>query len=432
MVIRYFKLNLLSAITFFSCSFKINADTLTVYEAFQLAEQHFPLLKKELLNDNALNLKLINLENAFLPEINAMGSATYQSDVIAFPFTIPGQRPLDLPHERLQAYLDVSQVIYDGGVTKISRELANRENEINKQQVQVSLQQLEERVLNTYFSVVVLRQMEDILQNSYGLLQQKLQLLQNAFEGGIQDQSGVLKIKAEILTLDQKVEEVRQQIGGQIRILSLITGEYIDPSTEFIIPGELNVDSNYDLRRPEIELLSLQQRRLGTMFRLQEAVEQPKIRAFSQGGIGYPNPFNLFNDEISPFGIVGVRFSWNVWDWGNRRREREILLLQSQMLEAEKENLLQNVDVQMQKHVERIEQLKATIVKDLELILVLQEIRELASLQFDEGIISTGDYIDAVHEEQAANLNLALHKIQLELEKASYLNIRGTFFNSSN
>jgi len=168
------------------------------------------------------------------------------------------------------------------------------------------------------------------------------------------------------------------------------------------------------------------------MFRLQEAVEQPKIRAFSQGGIGYPNPFNLFNDEISPFGIVGVRFSWNVWDWGNRRREREILLLQSQMLEAEKENLLQNVDVQMQKHVERIEQLKATIVKDLELILVLQEIRELASLQFDEGIISTGDYIDAVHEEQAANLNLALHKIQLELEKASYLNIRGTFFNSSN
>jgi outer membrane protein TolC len=407
-------------------------DTLFVFEVYRLVEENFTLLKKDPLLDMQFRLMEQNFQSAYLPEINAMGLATYQSDVVKLPFQIPGQEMLDLPHGRFQAYIDLKQLIYDGGMTRLNADLAGKETVINKQQLRVSLQSLKEQTLNIFFSIGIMKKTESIILNSKDLLEQKQRILGEAFEGGIIDESGVLRIKAEIMKLEQKIDEVRQQTVGLAEILSLLTGTQIAPEIEFVIPTGLEIDLTDEFKRPELVLLSLQQEKLASMSELHEASKQPKIFAFGQGGLGYPNPLNIFNNEISPFGMVGIRCTYHIWDWGNRQREQEILRLQSQMLETDRENVIRNIDIQLQTHIEKIRELTQTIEKDRELIRVRQEILQMTSRQLDEGIIGSNDYIEAVHEEQDAKLKMESNRILLELAKANYLNQKGTFFTTIN
>ena len=104
-------------------SFAQNADTITLEFCQQKALENYPLIiQKDLINKSG-ELKMSNLAKAYMPQLSLNGQATYQSAVTEIPINIPNLEIPSLYKDMYKATLDVTQIIYDGGLTSRQKKL---------------------------------------------------------------------------------------------------------------------------------------------------------------------------------------------------------------------------------------------------------------------------------------------------------------------
>ncbi len=403
------------------------ADTLTLAESYQLAEKNFPILRQQMLYDEAFALRIRNLQTNFLPGLALNGQASYQSEVVELPFSQPNMERLELPHERWQVSLDLNQTIYDGGTTRAHKAVEKDQLQIDQQQVLVDVQQLKKQVNQVYLSVLLAEQSKAILQSTLQLLEEKVKTLQAGVQGGVVLESEVLKVEAEMLRLQQQIRESQEKAKAARTSLGILTGTEITDTQPLAMPADVSIDLQENLYRPELEMFDFQQRKLATHTQLVEAKTLPKVSAFAQGGYGYPNPFNFFDASVSPFYMVGAKVSWNFWNWHSSRREKEVLAVQSEVLQTGKENLERNIQLNLEQQLADITRLQAAITDDEEIVRIQEKIRQLSSAQLDHGVITSTEYVDAVNAEQQARLQLEWHTLQLTQAKINYVTEKGTF-----
>ena len=94
-----------------------NSDTITLWSCYEEALRNYPLSRGKELLHSVNEQKIKNIRAGYLPQLNLIGQATYQSDVphidIPFPeisITVP-------PKDQYKLTLDINQVIYNGGLT---------------------------------------------------------------------------------------------------------------------------------------------------------------------------------------------------------------------------------------------------------------------------------------------------------------------------
>ena len=134
--------------------FSVNAQTLTLEECYDLAKQNYPLIKR---HDLIAKTKEYNLQNAvksWLPQIQIVGQATYQNDVIQFPIQLPNMTIEPLSKDQYKVYADVQQIIYDGGIIANQKKMATINSEIELQKTEVETDQLEMRINQIYFGIL--------------------------------------------------------------------------------------------------------------------------------------------------------------------------------------------------------------------------------------------------------------------------------------
>ncbi len=408
------------------------SDTLTVFETYRLAEQNYPALKNDSLLRAALALKIENFNTRYLPQLTAQANASYQSDVVSFPFTLPGDVSLDLPREHWQAYVQVDQLIYDGGAIVADKALAEAESNIERNKFNTSLRYIQEQVVKLYFALALGHDRRRVIQNTREVLIDKQGLLQSAFEGGIADRADVLSLQAEIVQVEKQLGDLDFALAGSANALAIITGIDINAETPVRIPDLDAGDVYADLNRPDLDLFDAHRSQLDAMWQLREAQRRPKLGVFAQAGAGYPNKFNFFDDATTPFYLFGAHMTWNFTAWGGFHRDRQVFDLQSQMIAADKRSLELSIHANLTEQAQDIAKYRQALEKDQELKDLRKEIRVLVSQQLDEGIVGTNAFIDAVHDEQAADLNFQINAAQLAWTRARFLLQQGTLFPDSN
>lgn len=404
------------------------ADTLTLDQGYQLAKANYPVLQQNLIQDNVLAVKLKEWNTRMMPSLQIKGTATYQSAVPELSISIPGQNlSLNLPKDRYQLYAELNQPIYDGGMLKAQKHLETTKNAIDKQRSLISEQQLKDQFVQTYFAILITDQQLEIMDATLKLLNSKQEVIASAVKEEVIQQGNLLKINAEIIGLKQKLRTVQQNRKAALEILSILTGQPVTDQTVLVSPS-MSLPSNRDISRPELTMLNLQQQQLQSTMGLVSTQNRPKLAAFARGGVGYPNPFNFFDNKTSPFYYVGASMSWPVWNWGQVKKQKTGLQLQSEILDKQKENLVRNINIQLTQEAAEIEQLKTSLEDDRELLEIREKLREIASAQLDEGVITSSDYLESVTDAQQAKLNLEFRKIRLVYAQANYLNKQGLLF----
>src|SRR5687768_9871783 len=63
---------------------------LTLNQAYQLAQENYPMVKQKKLVEQTANLNIDNLSAGFLPQFSLSGQSTYQSDVTKIEVPIAG------------------------------------------------------------------------------------------------------------------------------------------------------------------------------------------------------------------------------------------------------------------------------------------------------------------------------------------------------
>ena len=148
----------------------------------QMAISNYPLIRQFGLIDQTSEFTLSNANKAFLPQlsVNVIGGVIY-----GLPSSnLPESQNNSSAEAQLISVIQINQAIWDGGVTKASKELIMANAEIEKADIQVSLYQIRERVNNLFFGILLIEEQMNQTEIHLSNLIRNSKRIQSAVENG--------------------------------------------------------------------------------------------------------------------------------------------------------------------------------------------------------------------------------------------------------
>ena len=386
---------------------------------YQKAIENYPMYKQKDILNNINELKVKSINTNYLPQVNINGQATYQSDVTTIPIKIPGINIPELSKDMYKATLDVNQLIYDGGTVKYQRTIDELGVQSDKQNVETELYKLKERINQLYFGVLVYQKNIELLEISKQTIKSKLKEIESGIRNGTINEVNADKLNAEIINLDQNIIELNKTKQATIKMLGELISVKIADNTMLSIPVSLAVNESENVR-PELKVFDITKERLLASKSLLSSKLYPKLYGFGEVGYGRPG-LNMLNNDFQSFYIVGAKLSWNLWNWNQTKTDKKIIDLQADIISLNKDTYSKNITINKQKDLAEIEKFDELLIKDQELITLRTKIAKTTSSQFDNGTITSSDYLNEVNAETQAKINYEMHKIQLIKAKYDYL-----------
>lgn len=128
----------------------------TLKQALDLCEKNYPLIDQNEVYDKIRDLKVDDAKKLWWPNLQLNGQATYQSQVTSINIPIPGFEGKELPKDQYKIYLDASQNIYDGGVSKAKQEMAAADHVLNYRKNAVDIYAVKQQVIQYFMNILLL------------------------------------------------------------------------------------------------------------------------------------------------------------------------------------------------------------------------------------------------------------------------------------
>lgn len=394
-------------------AYAIKADSLTLDDCQKMALQNYPNLRNVERQDELYRLATQKINTSWFPQVSLNGQAAYQSDVFELPFTQPGMDLVEIPHERYQATVDISQTIYDGGINKGRKSVERERLRANQRDLQVEFYELEKTVNEIFFGILLSQKNDSILQQTLELLHEREKAVRTAQESGTAAMVDVLRLETEILNVNRQVVENAEKRQSLLRNLEILLGENMENAILQApelpdLPGQMSM-----INRPEIAAVMARTRELEAQSQSLLSELRPKVSAFFSGGAGAPNPYNFYDVEFSSYYNAGIKLSWKLFDWKASAYDRQTLQIRSDMLADTRENIERNIETKLANISGQIEMLNRLTNRDQEIIAVREQIRDLSSLRLEEGVISSTEYLEDVNAEKTAKMVYEARRIQM-------------------
>ena len=406
-------------------------DTLRVEGLQAAALHHDPRSAQRALLREATDLRLAVIGADRLPQLSLHGQATHQSDVTRPTFGVPGISVPDFPKDRWQTTLDLEQRLYDGGDVARRRELEEARHAESEAALQVSLYQLRSDVNSAFFSAFLFQRRADEYQALMGDLDARLTAVRARVEAGTALRGDAAEVEAERMRAELQREEARASRRAALATLADLTGRPID-TTEVLALTEAEPERDYPglaaaaaLRlRPEFAQLQRSRLRLDREIAYAGTENRPRVYAFGQAGVGLPG-LDQFRTSSDAFWQAGVKLEWRPWTWRSAGRTAAALRLQQQIVTTEEQALGRQLARAVLTDLEEIGRLKSALADDERIVSLRTEVERQARAQFDEGAITTPDYVEARTDVVEARLTLERHRVELAQARARYLTTLG-------
>ena len=399
--------------------------SLSLEEAYEAFEAHYPILGSDSLVDRIYKKELEKLKLDRRPDLFLQAEARIQTETVSLPEDSGLPLNIDLPLYSFKPFLELNYALYDGGLNSAQLEEKKAAWEVEKKSLEVESYGLRKRINQLFVGIALYKAQADLLQISQADLLERRKVLEAGQQSGVVLESEVSKLKVRELELEAQAKSLQFSIQGSLQTLEDLTGLELDPEVQLDLPLYQKLSSFPQINRPEQELFLLQQNSLMSKEGLLEAQHRPRIQLFAQGGGGIPNPLNFFDNNFSPYGIAGISFQWKLSDKKQLRHDREILFLRSQQIQKQKETFDFNMESTNANYRSRVENLDAQIQQDEEIARLQGDILSQLATQLENGIITSADYLIQSNAELRARQNLELHKIQLIQAQLDFLTERG-------
>lgn len=394
----------------------VQAQTVTLDECQQLAQENYPLIKQYDLIRQTTDYTVSNISKGWLPQVSAMAQATYQSDVMTLPDplqTMLGQQGFDVKGLRKDQYrigIDLNQTIYDGGLISGQKNVAHLEGEVQTAQTTTDLYTIRQRVNDIYFGILLLDEKIQLNKDLQTLLQSNLDKLNSMLSNGIAMQSDVNVVRAEKLKAEQQATELASLKKSLMDMLAVFIGKEI---TELAMPQDVIVPTQSN-NRPELHLFDTQIELANAQESLLNARLLPKLSVFAQGYYGYPgyDQFDaMFNRDWKLNGMIGVRLSWNIGALYTRKNDRSKLNTRRGLVESARETFLFNNHLLEIQQTDGIAKYRQMITDDHEIVALRSDVRQSAESRLEHGIIDTNNLLQEITRENQSRIDLSTHTI---------------------
>ena len=150
----------------------------------------------------------------------------------------------------------------------------------------------------------------------------------------------------------------------------------------------------------------------------------PRISLFGNGYYGRPG-LNFFNNDFRVYGIAGVSLSWNVSGYYNSIHQKRKNLVDKEVIKNQRTLFEIGLKSQLSQQQQEILKLQELIEKDQSVKKIRTDVREIAAIQYENGSITTTDYILKLNAETQAIISSSMHKIQLSMAYINYNTLLG-------
>lgn len=398
-------------------------QVLTLEECYALARKNYPLARQTALLEEKTQSEIAILEKGKLPKLDFNAQATYQSDVIEFPFQIPNSTVEPPNKDQYRATLDANQLIYNGGNIAANTKLKTAELAAQQQQVAVNLYTLKNRINQNYFSVLLFQEQEKLLLSKMEVLDARLKEINAGIKYGAVLPASEQLLKAEQLKLEQQLSQINFDKQKALKNLSLLVFQDLDSNTTLAKPS-IFIAPEMESQRPELELFNLQEKQLETSKEVISKSNFPKLLGFAQAGYGNPG-LNMLDNSFQDFYMIGLKLNWNIFDWGKTKEQKKAVDISKEIVFTEKETFLLNNEMQQKEAENDIDKYAAMLLKDSEIIGLREKVLEATTSQLQNGAITSSEYITELNNLYEAKIDQQLHEVQLALAKANYKVIKG-------
>ena len=387
----------------------LKLETLSIEACQQKARDNYPLIRQRSLIDLSEQYTVSNIGKARLPQIAFNAQATWQSDVTHIPGNMPGAPTID--KDQYRAVIDVSQTVWDGGAVRSQRKIAEAGNEIERQNVEVSLYTIRERINNLFFGILTIDEQLKQLEIFENDLQTSKKLVASFLKNGIAMPSDIDAVQVEILNVSQKRIEFTSSRKTYVAMLSAMIGETVNDDVQLIKPEEPVINRHTEIARPEMALFAKQNDMFDAQLDGIKARNMPRFSLFVQGGYGKPG-LNMLSNDFDFFAIGGARFNWNFGNLYSSKNESNLLANSKNMVNVQQETFVFNTNLQLTQARQEIQKAKELMQTDDEIIALRQRVKTAGESKYANGVYTVNDLIKDVNAENQARQAKILHEIQ--------------------
>lgn len=404
------------------CAGEVTLDSCRIW-----AQRNYPAIRQYELISKSEKYNVSNAARSWIPQVAFSAQALYYSDQanmsevwealgLTDMFKTLGKDIPDLYLRKFQGkvQLDVQQTLWDGGMSVAGKRTAQADARQQKAQADVDFDQLESRVDNIYFGILLLDLQQEQLLQTDSLLQKNMERMRTLYNNDVILQSDLDAMEVEILTLGQKIDAVSYSRDAYRRMLCLITGRNLMEDT-LQVPeepaGYARGEQRAELRLMDakIDYLMAQEKRI-------KSYSMPQFYAFAQGWYGYPK-LNMFDSmQSSEWGlsaVVGVRMQWNIGAYYTQGNRLKTLRVNQEQVRVQKDIFEWNRRMQTAQEDAEITRLRRALEDDNRIVELRRSVRSAAEVKHDNGTITTTELLQKITDESMAVSAQSAHKIEL-------------------
>lgn len=387
-------------------------DSLSLEDCYEILYTENPVTDKIRASRQIADLNEQIAQSGWYPDVELNASASYQSEVVEFPFESPGFDVPTFSKDHYNLSLNVTQPIFDGGRTRASMQLEDDSGDVTEASLESDLLSLKKQVDRIYFGILILQKQRDIAGLAIADMNEQLEMVQSQVENGVLLPGNEATLRAEILNREQLQTKLNRDIAAGYEALREVLGGEIP-----LIPTlKLSEKENWRkpdpmVTRPELDLLDAREDLFETQEEMANAGKLPQVSLFAQPAYGRPG-FNLFEDDLQFNWIVGVQARWSLKTARNASIKTDVLRLQKKNITEDRTLFVRQQNATLRRLNQEIMGLEEQIERDKEIVELRKQVAEEKKNLVEEGSATVTEYITELNEYIRAQRQLELRKIQ--------------------
>lgn len=394
--------------------------SISLQQCYDMARSNYPLIKQLDLIDKSTEYNISNANKAYLPQVSITAIEGYI--INGLPSFAPGA-PSDNGNFKFIGIGQINQTIWDGGGTKVQKDMLRSNAEVEKAGIEVSLYALRERVNQMFFGILVINEQLKALDLLKQNLKRNIDKVKLSAENGLAYNSDTDELRVELLKVEQRSDEFLYTRKSFVAMLGLMIGLPLKedqvlevPTMETALPGTIN--------RPELTLYNYQRQLADQQNSMSRVGYMPKIGLLGLGVRLEPGA-QFGAQSLQSLSLAGVSLSWNTMGLYRDKNNRNQVKISQDRIQNQQEAFLFNTNLQLAQQANDIDKQRSIVSKDEEIVRLRTAIKKAYELKYQNGMCSVQDLILTVNAESEAISNKALHEAQLMLSISNYKTTSG-------
>jgi len=392
---------------------------LSIEACYEKARANYPLVKQYGLIEQARDFNLSNAAKAWLPQVQLSAKATYQSDVTKIPIDfsqipIPGMADMkipDLSRDQYGATIEITQTLWDGGISEAKRNIINANAIAEKADLEVNLYTLKERVNQLFFGILLCEAMLEQNKIFQDELQRNFDHITALVRSGLSNQADIDAVRVEQLKAKRAFTQVSHSRKAYLQMLAAFIGEDLNENSTLQKPKAALANST-EISRPELSFFDSKLLTLDASQREIKADLMPKFGLFLTGGYGKPG-LNMFKDGFSAYYIGGIRLTWNFGSFYTAKNRQSLLNSNRNNVAIQRETFLFNTSLNKSNKENEVEKFREILKSDDEIIALRNSVKRSLEAKVTNGTANVTDLMREVTAEALAKQDKILHEIEM-------------------